>query len=118
MASLQFTTMLLGFGLAAAIVLLLRRDHLYLLHGLFWLAMAFLAVLLGLWPGLIDGVAAWAGIGYPPALLFLCAVIVLIIKALHADIVNTRIERQVRRLNQRLAMHELNNPPPEAPPHG
>jgi hypothetical protein len=31
----------------------------------------------------------------------------LLIKALHADILNTRIERQVRRLNQRLAMYEL-----------
>ncbi len=116
MASLQFTTALLGFGLAAAIVLLLRRDHLYLLHGLFWLAMAFLAVLLGLWPGLIDKVASWVGISYPPALLFLCAVIVLIIKSLHADIINTSIERQVRRLNQRLALHELETPP-RAPPH-
>jgi hypothetical protein len=32
---------------------------------------------------------------------------VLLVKALHADIVNTRIERQVRRLNQRLAIYEL-----------
>jgi hypothetical protein len=46
------------------------------------------------------------GISYPPAMLLLLASIVLLIKALHADMVNTRIERDVRRLNQRLAMLE------------
>ena len=39
-------------------------------------------------------------------MLLLLASIVLLIKALHADMVNTRIERDVRRLNQRLAMLE------------
>jgi hypothetical protein len=61
----------------------------------------------GLWPGLIDQVAALAGISYPPALLLLVAIIVLLVKSLHGDIVNSRIERQVRRLNQRVALFEL-----------
>ncbi len=111
MASLQITTAILGFGLTAAILLLLRRDHLYLAHGFFWFVVAGLAMLLGLWPGLIDRVAISVGISYPPALLFLVAAMVLIVKALHTDIVNTRIERQVRRLNQRLAMYELTKSP-------
>ncbi len=107
MASLQITTAILGFSLAAAIILLLRRDHLYLIHGFFWFCLAGLVMLLGLWPGMIDRLAAMAGVGYPPALLFLGAAMVLIVKALHTDIINTRIERQVRRLNQRLALHEM-----------
>ncbi len=107
MASLQLTTTLLGVGLSALILFLLRRDHLQLSHGLFWIVAAGAAAVLGLWPGSIDYVARVAGISYPPALLLLGAVIVLLVKALHADIVNTRIERQVRRLNQRLAMFEL-----------
>ena len=40
------------------------------------------------------------------ALLLLLACMVLLLKALHADMVNTRIERDMRRLNQRLAMFE------------
>jgi hypothetical protein len=107
MTSLYFTTAVLGLGLAAVIVWLLRRDHLHLSHGLFWLTVAILAATLGLWPSLIDWLASLAGISYPPALLFLTAVIVLLIKTLHTDILNTRIERQVKRLNQRLAMFEL-----------
>lgn len=97
---------MLGIGLAVLILYLVRRDHLYLLHGLFWVAVAILAAVLGAWPGLIDSLARLAGISYPPALLLLMAAVVLLVKALHADMVNTRIERDVRRLNQRLAIME------------
>ncbi|MEO8249641.1 MAG: DUF2304 domain-containing protein [Burkholderiales bacterium] len=104
--TLQLTTTLLGMGLAAVILVLVRRDHLYLLHGLFWVVIAMVAALLGAWPGLIDRLASVVGITYPPALLLLLAALVLFVKALHADMVNTRIERDVRRLNQRLAILE------------
>ena len=106
MASLQVTTALLGVGLAVLILYLIRRDHLYLMHGLFWVAVAAVAAVLGAWPGLIDTLAGWTGFRYPPALLLLLASMVLLVKALHADMVNTRIERDVRRLNQRLALLE------------
>ena len=106
MASLQVTTTFIGIGLAALILYLIRRDHLYLMHGLFWVVVAVAAVVLGVWPGMINRLAAVLGISYPPAMLLLLASIVLLIKALHADMVNTRIERDVRRLNQRLAMLE------------
>lgn len=104
MASLQITTTLLGIGLAALILYLIRRDHLYVMHGLFWALVAGAAAVLGAWPGLIDKLAGVWGISYPPALLLLLASIVLFIKSLHSDMVNTRIERDVRRLNQRLAL--------------
>lgn len=110
MASLQITTSLLGLGLALIILHLLRRDHIYILHGLFWIATAALAALLGLWPGLIDRIASWVGISYPPAALLLGAVIVLFVKALFADITQTRLERQLRRLNQRIALLDLQHP--------
>jgi hypothetical protein len=106
MANLHLTTGLLGIALAALILLLLRRDHLYVMHGLFWVAVAIMAAVLGLSPGLIDRLAAFTGINYPPALLLLAGLIVLFLKALHADIQYTRLERSLRRLNQRLAMLE------------
>lgn len=114
MATLQITTTLLGLGLAAVILVLVRRDHIYLLHGLFWVVVAGAAAVLGAWPGLIDGLAKLVGISYPPALLLLMVSMVLLLKALHTDMINTRIERDVRRINQRLALLEadLAYPPP------
>lgn len=106
MATLQWTAALLGIGLAVTILALVRRDHLHLSHGLFWILAAAIAATLGLWPDLIDSIALALGVAYPPTLLLLISIIVLMIKALHTDIVNTRLERQVRRLNQRIALLE------------
>ena len=106
MAPMQVTTAFMGISLAVLILYLIRRDHLYLMHGLFWVLVAAATAVLGAWPGLIDWLAAWTGFRYPPALLLLLACMVLLVKALHADMVNTRIERDVRRLNQRLALFE------------
>lgn len=104
MAAMQVTTAFMGISLAVLILYLIRRDHLYLMHGLFWVLVATATAVLGAWPGLIDRVAVWTGFNYPPALLLLLACMVLLVKALHADMVNTRIERDVRRINQRLAL--------------
>ena len=104
MATYQITTAVLGVLFAAVILFLIRGDRLYLRLGLFWFVLALLAVLLGVWPRLLDGIADQLGIRYSPTLLLVCAVGVLFVKALHADMVNTRIERQVRRLNQSLAL--------------
>lgn len=100
------TTGLIGVGMAMVILLLLRRDHIFILQALFWMTAALLAALLGLWPGLISEIAQLLGIMYPPAALLLGAVVVLFIKTLVTDISQTRLERQVRRLNQRIALLE------------
>lgn len=107
MPSMQLSTSLIGLALAVLILYLVRRDHLYLMHGLLWSVVAAAAALLGAWPGLIDAFAARLGFAYPPALLLLLACAVLLLKALHSDMLHTRLERDVRRLNQRLAMLEL-----------
>ena len=106
MASMQMSTSFLGLALAVLIVYLVRRDHLYLMHGLLWAAVAGAVAVLGAWPGLIDAWARALGFAYPPALLLLLACIALLLKALHADMLSTRLERDVRRLNQRLALLE------------
>lgn len=103
---LTTSTGLVGIGVALIIVFLLRRDHIFILQAIFWLVVAILAALLGLWPNLIDHLASTLGISYPPSALLLGAVVVLFIKALSADITHTRLERQVRRLNQRIALLE------------
>jgi hypothetical protein len=56
---------------------------------------------------MLDTLAGWAGISYPPAALFLFAAIVLFVKTLYSDMTHTRLERDIRRLNQRIAMLEV-----------
>ena len=116
MNTLQVTVTILSIGLVSLVFVLLRRDHLYLRHGLFWVLYAAGCLLLGLWPDTIDQVAVWLGISYSPAGLLIGAITVLVIKYLHADMIQSRLERQVRRLNQRIAMFEVMPmaPPPSA----
>ncbi len=44
-----------------AILYLVRRDHIYIRQGVFWIAIAVISLALGLWPAVIDTSArCWA----------------------------------------------------------
>jgi len=106
MRDYHVTVLVLGIGLAIAILYLIRRDHLYIRQGLFWIVVAVASLSFAIWPFLIDTLGGLLGIAYPPTLLFLGAILVLIVKALFADISVTKLRRDLRRLNQRIALLE------------
>jgi hypothetical protein len=110
MKSYHITVLILGFGLAVCILYLVRRDHIYIRQGVFWIAVAFFSLLFGLWPYLIDTLGEALGIAYPPTLLLLVAIMVLVVKALLGDIAQTQLRRDLRRLNQRIALLEGGRP--------
>jgi hypothetical protein len=106
MKSYQVTVLVMAIGLAVGILYLVRRDHIYIRQGLFWIVVAVLSLGLGTWPRAIDVVGEALGVAYPPTLLLLVAILVLMIKGLLADIGQTKLRRDVRRLNQRIALLE------------
>ena len=112
----QVVVLLLGIGLAGGILYLVRRDHLYIRQGLFWIVIAAASLLLGSWPYFIDMIGAALEVAYPPTLLLLAAIIVLVIKALFADISLTQVRRDLRRLNQRIALAEVAKHDEKSPP--
>ena len=112
MKDYHLTVLVIGFGLAYGILHLVRRDHLYIRQGGFWIAIALLSLALAIWPYLIDTLGAFLGIAYPPTLLFLVAIVVLVVKALLGDIAMTKLRRDQRRLNQRIALLEADQPIP------
>jgi len=110
MRDYHITVLVTGVALAVAILYLVRRDHIYIRQGVFWITVAMATLLFSLWPNLIDTLGGILGIAYPPTLLFLVAIIVLILKALFGDIALTKLRRDLRRLNQRIALLEANRP--------
>ncbi len=62
--------------------------------------------LLGLFPRLIDEAAGWVGVAYPPSLLFIVAILVLLIKVLLEDVEVSHDRRRLLRLAQKVAMLE------------
>lgn len=110
MKDYYYTVLVAGFALAGGILYLVRRDHLYIRQGLFWIAAAVVSLGFAIWPSAIDSLGGLLGIAYPPTLLFLTAILVLVVKALFADISLTQLRRDLRRLNQRIALMEAEHP--------
>src|SRR4051794_2246509 len=106
MKSYQVTVLIMAIGLAVGILYLVRRDHIYIRQGLFWIVVAVISLGLGVWPVAIDVIGEALGVAYPPTLLLLVAIIVLMLKGLLGDIGLTRLRRDMRRLNQRIALLE------------
>lgn len=118
MKEYHLTVLVIGIGLALGILFLVRRDHIYIRQGMFWISVALATLAFAFWPSLIDLAGGALGIAYPPTLLLLVAIVVLVLKALFADIALTKVSRDMRRLNQRIALIEAEHPVarPAAPP--
>jgi hypothetical protein len=110
MKTYYLVSLLIGIGLAIGILYLVRRDHLYIRQGFFWIVVAAASLLFGIWPSLIDFIGVALGIAYPPTLLLLAAIVALVVKSLLGDIALTRVSRDLRRLNQRIALLEAEHP--------
>jgi hypothetical protein len=110
MKTYHLVVLIMGIGMAVGILYLVRRDHLYIRQGVFWILIAAVSFLFGIWPYLIDTLGAAFGVAYPPTLLLLVAILVLIMKALLGDIALTKVRRDMRRLNQRMALLEADHP--------
>lgn len=106
MISYQVTSALLGLSIAGVILVLIRRDHLHSRHAVWWLMVAILIAMLGFFPRLIDVVAVYLNVSYPPTLLFLVGMGMILLKVLSIDIHQSQQERKIRRLVQRLALLE------------
>jgi hypothetical protein len=116
MKEYHVAVLVIGILLAGGILYLVRRDHIYIRQGMFWILVALATLAFAFWPSLIDIVGGALGIAYPPTLLLLVAIVVMVLKALYADIALTKVNRDVRRLNQRMALLEAEHPATERVP--
>lgn len=106
MTNAHLTAAILSLVFAVILLVLLRRDHIHVRQALFWLLITSAILLFGFAPSLVDWVGAQLGISYPPIILTLAAILVLLVKGLEADLAMARMERRLRRLSQRLAIYE------------
>lgn len=102
----QITAGIIGVLLAGAILYLVRRDHLHGSYALWWLAIAAVILVLGVFPPVIDWLGRATGIYYPPILPIIVGIGMILIRMLKMDIDRSKQERQLRRLTQKLAILE------------
>jgi len=99
-------TGIFGIITAVAIVILIRRDHLHVRYGLWWMGAAGAFALLGLFPAVFDAIAPLLGVAYPPVLALLLGLLALVMKILVMDIERSRNAIKMQRLVQRIALLE------------
>jgi len=87
-------------------MVLIRKDHLHVRYGLWWIAAAVAFAVLGLFPGIVDYVAVYLGIAYPPVLALILGLVALVLKILVMDIERSRNTIRMQRLVQRVALLE------------
>ena len=106
MPTTSFITGSLGLAIAALIIVLIRRDRLYVNHGFAWILTALIFSLLGFAPGIFDWLALHLGVGYPPVLGLTVGLGILVLKALLMDIDRSHAAMRQERLIQRVGMLE------------
>jgi len=124
-------TVVLGVAGSAVILVvlfeLLRRRHLREKYALLWFCVALGALLLTVFPGLLDWAAEAVGVEVPANLLFFAASMVLLVLSLQHSYELGRLEDRSRTLAEEIALlrldleaHQVSAPPDgdSAPPDG
>lgn len=104
--SYKWISAVLGLLIAGVILSLVRRDYLHTRYAVWWLCVAAGVLVLGIFPGLVDFLGSPFGVHYPPILLVILCLGLVLIKMLTMDLDRSRHERELRRLAQRLALLE------------
>lgn len=102
---LTFTT-----GMSVAVILLvlvsIRRRHIRVEYSVSWFAAALALLLLSRWPGALERLAHWLGIGSPPlALVFVVGCLFLLVLFRLSVIISDLKDANIA-LTQRLAILE------------
>lgn len=86
------------------IVSMVRRRKLRAKYSFLWLAVGFMIVLFTVIPGLMTAAAHAVGILYPPALLFVVAIALLLVVSVHFSWELSRMEERTRVLAEEVAL--------------
>lgn len=86
------------------IIRFVRRRELRAKYAFLWLSVGLTMVVLAISPALLNKVSLWLGVFYPPTTLFLAAIILLLLIAVHVSWELSRLEERTRTLAEELAI--------------
>ncbi len=106
MITLNITTMVIGIILFMIILVLVRRGHLQEKYSLIWFFIGIAVMVLGIFPKIIDRIGIFTGIRYPPVLLLVISVSLILVLTLNLYILTSKNEIYIRELLQRVSVLE------------
>lgn len=109
------------------IMRLVRTNRLRAKYSMLWISVGLALTVLAASPKLLDTVSGWIGVAYPPTTLFIVAITLLLLVAVHFSWELSRLEERTRILAEELAIRaaqesskvdeEIVLPEPTAPQH-
>lgn len=89
------------------VIELLRRGRLRERHAIWWLVAGVLALIVGVFPGVLEWAARLVGIGIPTNLVFFISIAVLFLVCIQHSSELTKLEDQTRALAERSTLQSL-----------
>ena len=86
------------------IVELIRRGRLKERYALLWLFSSLLMLGLSLWRNALENISRFAGIYYPPSMLFLLAFLFLLLINLHFSVALSELSEKNKQITQEIAL--------------
>lgn len=102
----QWTSAGIAITIAVAIVWLVRHNHVHARNAIWWIFLGVMIAFVGIAPGAVDSIAAMLGIHYPPTLVILVGMAILLLKLLKTDIERSKEQQQMRIVAQKIAVLE------------
>ncbi len=102
---LRITIFVIGAVFFGIILKFLYTRNIEERNGMIWIIGSILFLFLMFFPKSIDAVAAVLGIDYPPTLLFLLGIVVILLILMHQAIEISVLRRRVKELTELIAIH-------------
>ena len=96
--------LLVGIGILAVILEMVRRKRLGEEYSFLWLLIGAGTVVLVLWQGLLEWVTSLIGAVAQTTTIFIFGIVVLVLINLHFSVKITKLSRQVKDLTQQIAL--------------
>jgi hypothetical protein len=101
---LKLTILCLGVAFDIAVFFLLVKRRINERASLPWIAGSFIIMLFSLMPSLLEVMTDALGISYPPAFLFLIAILIILLLLLYQSIHISMLQNKCQELAQHLAI--------------
>ncbi|MDQ0190115.1 DUF2304 domain-containing protein [Alicyclobacillus cycloheptanicus] len=105
-ALLRLTIFVIALVYTIGNLYLMTRKKLGERTTILWLFGTIAALFVAMFPGVLNRVAAWVGVDYPPALLYLVAILVLLTIVIYQSTQISQLDHRLREIGQSVAILE------------
>lgn len=101
---LQLLSISIMLTLLFIVFRLILKGRLRAEYSIIWILCSVMLLMFSIWRESLDMIAAFLGIYYPPALLFLGAILATVIFLLHLSVVSSKFQNQIKDLTQEVGI--------------